>query len=86
MEIASRASADPNRLAVFARNLREIEVDLCPEMVAFSRPIRITVNGVPRLNRKVEIDWLALLETARRTRDFERLVGARVRCRVPLRP
>ena len=85
MEIVASAAEDPNILVITARNLREIEVNLCPEMQDFSRPVRITVNGAPRLNGKVKIDWFELLETARRTRDFERLVGSRVRCSVPLR-
>jgi dienelactone hydrolase len=67
-----------NMIKVKALNLRSLEVDLCPELLDFDRPINVVVNGRTAFSGKRSVDWSELLETARRTYDFERLVGGRV--------
>jgi len=51
----------------------------------FGRPMTVLANGRTVLSGKQEIDWVELLETARRTYDFERLVARRLRCKVEVK-
>jgi hypothetical protein len=85
LELTAVARGDPNTLVLTARNLRRIEVTIGPEMIDWSRPIKIVVNGRVARRGRMEIDWFELLETARRTHDFERLVAARLALDVPVR-
>ena len=77
-EVTVRMPKGQNLIAVMARNLREIQVDLPAERLDFAKPIRITINHRTRFGKLVPVDWACLLETARETYDFERLVGGRV--------
>jgi len=82
-ELTARMAAGANLVAVMARNLKEVEVDLAAEKLDFARPIRITLNGRTVQEGPRKLDWVELLETARRTGDFERLVGGRVKLTLP---
>ncbi|MBN2581474.1 MAG: hypothetical protein JXL80_00290 [Planctomycetes bacterium] len=82
-EIEVAADTKENALDVKAVNVREIEVELSPLLMDFSRPMTVTANGRKLLNGKQTIDWNELLETARRTYDFERLVGMRLKRGIP---
>jgi len=84
-ELTVRMPPGKNLVAVFARNLKGVEVALSAERLDFARPIRITLNGRTVKNVKQSIDWVELLETARQTYDFERLIGGRVALPVPSR-
>ncbi len=76
-----RMPAGKNLIAVMARNLAEVEVDLPAERLDFSRPVHVLVNHRTRYGKVHPVDWVCLLETARRTWDFERLVAGRVTAR-----
>jgi poly(3-hydroxybutyrate) depolymerase len=82
-ELTARMPAGQNLVAVLARNLREVEVELPAEKLDFSRPLRITLNTRTVHEGVRKLDWVELLETARRTGDFERLIAGRVRAAVP---
>ncbi len=84
-ELAARPHGDANTLLLSARNLRRVEVTIGPEMIDWSRPVKVIVNGRIRHSGPMEIDWWELIETARRTYDFERLVAARMELEVPVR-
>jgi len=73
-----RMPAGKNLIAVMARNLREMEVDLPAERLDFAKPVRVYVNHRTRYAKQRPVDWVCLLETARQTGDFERLVAGRV--------
>jgi len=81
-ELTVRMPAGMNVVAVFARNLKEVEVDLAAEKLDFTRPIRLTLGGRTVQEGVRKLDWAELLETVRRTGDFERLVGGRVKLSV----
>jgi hypothetical protein len=57
-------------------------VELPAEKLDFSRPVRITVNTRTAQETVRKMDWAELLETVRRTGDFERLIAGRVRITV----
>ena len=76
-ELCVTTNRKTNSVIIRAKNLKEIEVALSPQQLDFSRPIRVSVNGRIGLKRRPGVDYTELLETARRTYDFERLVGAR---------
>jgi len=81
-ELTARMAPGNNIVAVMAKGIREVEVELSAEKLDFARPVKVTLNtrsvaGVPQ-----KIDWAELLETARRTGDFERLVAGRVKATV----
>ena len=82
-ELTARMPAGGNLVAVFARNLKEVEVELAAEKLDFSRPVRVTLGGRTVQEGVRKLDWAELLETARRTGDFERLVGGRIKLAVP---
>ena len=84
MELGGQFAPDSNTLTLQARNLAEIEVDLSAERLDFARPVRIVVNGRTVESANREVDWAVLLETARETYDFQRLVAGRLR--IPVRP
>jgi len=77
-ELTARMPPGKNLIAVFMRNLKGVEVALSAEHLDFSRPIRITLNGRTVSTAKRDLDWAELLETARQTYDFERLIGSRL--------
>lgn len=81
-EMTVAVNPKTNLVNVLARNLREVEVLLSPQQLDFSRPIRIRARGRTVETYRDGIDWVELLETARRTHDFDKLVGARVRVTV----
>jgi hypothetical protein len=76
--LAARMPEGENLIAVLARNLAEIEVDLPAERLDFARPVVVAVNHRTRYSKVHPVDWFCLLETARTTYDFERLVAGRV--------
>ena len=84
-ELTCRLPQGKNLVAVFARNLKEIEIELPAERLDFGQPVRITLNGRTATEGARPLDWGELLETARRTCDFERLIGGRIRLPVPSR-
>jgi hypothetical protein len=51
------------------------------EQMDFSRPMTVLANGRTVLSGPQEVDWVELLETARRTYDLDRLVARRLRCK-----
>jgi len=67
-----------NRILITARNLAEVEVDVPAQRLAWTQPVRVTVNRRTRLAGREGVDWVCLLEEARRTYDFQRLVAGRV--------
>jgi len=81
-ELTARMPPGQNLVAVMARNLREVEVELPAEKLDFARPVRITLNTRTVQEGVRKFDWLELLETARRTGDFERLIAGRVKAAV----
>jgi len=81
-ELTARMPPGANLVAVFARNLKEVEVDLAAEKLDFNRPIRVTLGSRTVQEGMRKLDWAELLETVRRTGDFERLVGGRVKLSV----
>ena len=84
-ELRGLRKADENSLVVFARNLGEVEIAIGAEQMDFSRPMTVLANGRTVLSGPQEVDWTELLETARRTYDFERLVARRLRCKVEVK-
>jgi hypothetical protein len=82
-ELSLRLTPATNTLTIFARDLREIEVELPAEKIDFSRPVRIVLNGRTASDETRKVDYAELLETVRRTGDFERLVAGRVKLTVP---
>lgn len=82
-ELTARLPAGKNLVGLMARNLKEIEVDLPAERLDFSRAVRVTVNSRTVAEAVRKIDWVELLETVRRTGDFDRLVAGRVKVTVP---
>jgi len=81
-ELTARMPAGANLVAVLTRNLKEVEVDLAAERLDFGRPIRITLNSRTVQEGARKLDWAELLETVRRTGDFDRLVGGRAKLTV----
>jgi hypothetical protein len=77
-EVTVRIPEGKNTVAVMARNVREMEVDLPAARFDFAQPVRVFVNHRTRYAKQEGVDWVCLLETARRTCDFERLVARRV--------
>jgi len=84
-ELTARMPPGANTLTVLARNLREIEIELSAERLDFTKPIRITANS-RAVQWNKPLDYAELLETARRTGDFERLIGGRLKMPVPAGP
>jgi hypothetical protein len=78
-ELSLRLAPATNTLTLFARGIREIEVELSAEKLDFRRPIKIILNGRTVTDEPRKLDWVELLETVRRTGDFERLVGGRLK-------
>lgn len=68
-----------NSVVIRARNVKEIEVELGADMLDFGQPVKILINGRKALEKRLDVDMRELLETARRTYDFERLVAARLK-------
>jgi len=81
-ELTARMPPGGNIIAVMAKGVREVEVELSAEKLDFARPVRVTLNTRTALDGPRKVDWLELLETARRTGDFERLVAGRVKATV----
>jgi poly(3-hydroxybutyrate) depolymerase len=81
-ELTVRMTPAGNAIAIVAKNIKEIELELPAEKLDFSKPFRITINGRSIQEKPRKLDWAELLETARRTYDFERLVGGRLRISV----
>ncbi|MBM4017875.1 MAG: hypothetical protein FJ288_06020 [Planctomycetes bacterium] len=81
-ELTVRLPPGQNMVAVMARNIREVEVELPAEKLDFARPVRVTLNTRTVFEGLRKVDWLELLETARRTGDFERLVAGRLKASV----
>jgi dienelactone hydrolase len=77
-EITFRLPPGKNLLAVFARNLKEVQVDLPADRLDWAQPVRVTLNGRTVKEGRLDVDWPLLLETCRETCDFERLVGLRL--------
>ncbi len=78
-ELTARLQPETNSVQVFAKGLRDVEVELSAEKLDFSRPIKIVLNSKLVSEETHKLDYLELLETARRTGDLDRLVGGRVK-------
>jgi len=78
-ELTVRVPPGQNLVAVTARGVKEVEIELPAEGLDFSRPVRVTLNSRSVAEGLRKVDWAELLETARRTGDFERLVAGRLR-------
>ncbi len=76
--LAVRMPEGENRIIVRTRNLAEVAVDLPAGGLDFTKTVRVIVNNRVRYAKQEGVDWVGLLETARRTYDFERLVARRV--------
>jgi hypothetical protein len=81
-ELTGHLTPATNTVTVFARNIRAVEVELPAEKLDYTRRIRIVLNGRTMVDEIRPLDYADLLETARRTGDFERLVGGRVKLTV----
>ncbi|MFO8012638.1 MAG: hypothetical protein R6X20_04945 [Phycisphaerae bacterium] len=79
--LAAQMPEGENRIIVRTRNLAEVAVDLPAERLDYTKTVRVIVNNRMRYARQEGMDWVCLLETARQTWDFERLVARRVRVR-----
>jgi hypothetical protein len=77
-EIQVRLRPTDNTLAVTTRGVKDVEIELPAEKLDFTRPLTVTLNGRTVLAGKRAVDWVELLETARRTHDFERLIAGRL--------
>ena len=77
-EVTVRIPEGKNTVAIMARNVRTMEVELPAERLDFTQPVRVFVNHRTRYAKQTGVDWVSLLETARQTWDFERLVAGRV--------
>lgn len=68
-----------NSINVTVRNLRQLTVWLGRDMIDFTKPVNINVNGVNRwMNKKVEPSLAALMEDFYARGDRQRLFFARV--------
>jgi hypothetical protein len=81
-ELTARLPAGRNTIAILTKDLKEIELALPAEKLDFTKPIRITLNGRSLVESARKVDWAEMLETARRTYDFERLIAGRLRISV----
>jgi len=82
-EITALTQGAENTVSVNTRNLAGIEVEVGPEELDFSKPVKVLVNGRLAGGEVKALDWGLVLETARQSYDFERLVGARVKATIP---
>lgn len=67
---------DDNDIGVVTRGVRRYTLLLSPEQFDFTRPVRVTTNGVESFNAMVEPDPATLLRWAGRDRDRTMLFGA----------
>jgi pimeloyl-ACP methyl ester carboxylesterase len=68
-----------NSISVTVRNLKQVTVWLARDMIDFTRPANITVNGVNRwMNKKIEPSLSALMEDFYARGDRQRIYFARV--------
>ena len=81
-ELTVRMPPAGNAIAIMAKNIKEIELELPAEKLDFTKPFKITINARSLQEKPRKLDWAELLETAQRTYDFERLVGGRLRISV----
>ena len=65
------------------RGVRQFTLLLSPDVVDFSRPVRVSVNGADVFDGAVEKDRETLLEWAARDNDRTRLYGAELTVTVP---
>jgi len=81
-ELTARMPPGNNIVAVMAKGIKEVEIELAAEKLDFARPVRVTLNTRTVPNVPQRTDWMELLETVRRTGDFDRLVAGRVKATV----
>ena len=67
-----------NRLEVTTTNVSRLTLWLHPEMVDFSKPIRITLNGKPHFDRRVSPSLATLLESFERRGDWGLVYPAKI--------
>jgi predicted esterase len=77
------ATRDGNAFDVKTSRVRELTLLLSPDVVDFSRPVRVTVNGRTVHDAKVEKDPAVLLKWATRDNDRTMLYGAELKIAVP---
>ena len=70
-----RAACDGNRITVDAAGLGGLQLLLSSDLVDFSRPVEVVVNGRAAAQVRLEPDWKLAITTCLETRD---------RCDVPL--
>ena len=78
-DLQVRLRAVDNTISVMEKDLQEMEIELPAEKLDWTKPMRVLVNSRPIFAGKRAPDYAELLETARRTYDFERLVAGRVK-------
>ena len=78
-ELTARLQPETNAVLVFAKGISTVEVELPAEKLDYSRPIKIIMNSKLVSEETHKVDYLELLDTARRTGDLDRLVGGRVK-------
>jgi len=71
-----------NEIGVLTRGVRRYTLLLSPEQFDFSRPVRVTTNGVESFDGMVEPDPETLLRWANLDRDRTMLFGAALDIRV----
>ncbi len=78
MELNVTLQERTNIIRVVGRNVAEVEIVIPLAQMNWSRPMRVFFGRRQVSAGKRDIDWFEMLETARRTYDFERLIGGRV--------
>ncbi|MEO8683115.1 MAG: hypothetical protein ABI665_28980, partial [Vicinamibacterales bacterium] len=72
-----------NAFAARTRGVGSFTLLLSPEVVDFSKPVTVTVNGKPVLSEAVKKDVAALLRWSARDNDRAMLYGAELKVMVP---
>ncbi len=74
---------DGNLIVAQTRGVRAFRLLLAPAELDFDQPVRIEVNGIEVLSRRVELDTEVLLNRAAEDRDRSQLYGAELEIQVP---
>jgi len=72
-------TVEGNEIRIETRRCAEIDVLLFDGMVDLTKPVVVTINGRRRFDRVVKPDITTLLSELVQSRDFQRLVVARIR-------
>ena len=72
-----------NAFVAMTRGVREFTLLLSPDVIDFTAPVTVTVNGRQAFQGTVAKDPAVLLKWAARDADRTRLYGAEIRIQVP---